>query len=169
MNKDIEAPRTHRITLVTINEQRYLIDVGFGVQGPRHPMLLELNTEQDQGDFCYRIVKYKNNDYCLQIKKPGGYFNLYHFDLGHYTNADCEIGHFYSHKHPNATFACNLVAGRRLYGEYYSLVNKELRHYQNGKETTTTIQTATQLNSILKEHFLLQPQASDVEKIYQSL
>lgn len=169
MNKDIEAPRTHRITLVTINEQRYLIDVGFGVQGPRHPILLELNTEQDQGDFCYRIVKYKNNDYCLQIKKPEGYFNLYHFDLGHYTNADCEIGHFYSHKHPNATFACNLVAGRRLYGEYYSLVNKELRHYQNGKETTTTIQTATQLNSILKEHFLLQPQASDVEKVFQGL
>lgn len=167
MNKDIEAARTHRITLVTLSEQRYIVDVGFGIQAPRHPILLELNTEQDQSDFCYRIVKYKNNDYCLQIKKTSGYFSLYHFDLAHYTNTDCEVSHFYSHKHPGATFANNVVVGRRLNNEYYSLVNSELRHYKNGKETPTHIQTATQLVSTLKEAFLLNVSLEDAGRLFE--
>ena len=38
---------------------------------------------------------------------------------------DCEIGHFYSHRHPEATFVNNLVVSRILTDEIRSLRNRE--------------------------------------------
>ena len=52
---------------------------------------------------------------------------LYRFHLSPHTDADCEVGHFYSHCHPSAVFVNNLVVARILGEEARSLVNTSFR------------------------------------------
>ena len=87
-NQDIDVPRTHRLTLLNFQGEDYIVDVGFGHLGARYPVKLDMGTEQNQGDNCYRIIENPQGEYHYQVFKNDDYFTLYIFDLNEYT----EIG-----------------------------------------------------------------------------
>ena len=148
-NRDIEVARTHRVTLLTLAGEDYIIDAGFGHLGARFPVKIELGLVQEQGDAMYRIIKNVKGEYCYQVFKDDDFFTLYLFDLHHYTESDCILCHFYSHQHPNAAFVNNLVICRKFFNEIKSLRNNEYHHITNGKTQTTTITSIQQLHQLL--------------------
>ncbi|WP_027857131.1 arylamine N-acetyltransferase family protein [Marinobacterium jannaschii] len=148
-NRDVEVPRTHRISLLTLGDEEYIVDVGFGHFGPRFPLKLELGLVQDQGDNCYRIEQNQRGEYCFQILKEGEFFTLYTFDRARYNEADCETGHFYSHKHPQAGFVNNLVVCRKFDDHTLSLRNGEIHHLSRGETRIETIDSAPALQDKL--------------------
>lgn len=117
---------THRISVVNINNNDYLVDVGFGAQGPAIAVPLNGEVVDDAGR-QFRVEKRNDSDYHLQILKDGAFFSLYRFELCNYGQADCELGHFYSHKHPNAAFVNRLVAARIIAQQVHSLVDLDYR------------------------------------------
>ena len=154
-NRDIDVARTHRITLLDLEGDEYIVDVGFGHFGARHPVKLELGLEQNQGDAIYRIIQNSNNDYCYQIFKDNDFFTLYTFDLHSYSEAECLPAHFYSHKSPDAAFVNNMVVCRKFYDDILSLRNGDLFRISNEVTTTTVITSAQNLYSILVDDFEL--------------
>lgn len=154
-NQCVEVARTHRVTLLTLAGEDYIVDAGFGHLGARFPVKIELGLIQDQGDAQYRIIKSDKGDYCYQVFKDGDFFTLYTFDLHHYTESDCLLGHFYSHKHPNAAFVNNLVICRKLFNDIKSLRNNEFHHVKNGITQTTKITSIEQLHQLLIDVYQL--------------
>jgi len=147
-NQDIEVARTHRVTLLTLAGEDYIVDMGFGHLGARFPVKIELGLVQEQGDAQYRITKNSKEEYCYQIFKDGGFFTLYTFDLYYYTESDCLLGHFYSHQHPNAAFVNNLVICRKFFNNIQSLRNDEFHHISDGVTKTLKVTSSHQLHQL---------------------
>mgnify|MGYP000385497368 CR=1 FL=1 len=165
-NTDADKPRTHRMTLLTVNEEQYIVDVGFGRFGARLAVKLELGLEQDLGDACYRIIENAQGNYCYQIYKDGDFFTLYTFDLNTYTESDCLLGHFYSHQHPEAAFVNNLVISIKPSNCIYSLRNDEYTHIQPHETKTIKIHSGQQFHDILQQVFKLDVDAVVAEFLY---
>lgn len=153
-NRDIDVPRTHRITKVTIGDSKYLVDVGFGPLCPGEPLLIDSGEPQDQGDAVYRIIQPELGRYLLQIKEGESWFTLYSFDNGIYSEADCLCGHHYSSTHPAAAFVNNLVVSRKSCDDIRLLKNGEFHRIQ-GRETAaiTKISSKDHLGDILLQEF----------------
>ncbi len=154
-NRDIDVARTHRITLLSLGGEDYIVDAGFGHFGARFPVKLELGLEQDQGDACYRIVTNSKGEYCYQVYKDDAFFTLYTFNLHHYTEAECLPAHYYSHKSPDAAFVNNLVVCRKFYNNIISLRNNELLRISREETQTQVITHVEQLYAVLIEDFEL--------------
>lgn len=167
-NQDIDSPRTHRLTLLTLNNEQYIVDCGFGHFGARQPIKLELGMEQNLGDACYRIIQNERGEYCYQIIKDDEFFTLFTFDLGQYNESDCLLGHFYSHKYPTAGFVNNLVVCRKEYDHIRSLRNHEFHRIQGANTEVVTIDTAAQLTEILEEEYSLNLDPAIIGFLFQN-
>ena len=151
-NQDIHPGLTHRITLVEIDGNRYIADVGFGPFGPQLPV--SLSGEESQESFrVFRIEERHPGEFHMQTLKDGGFYSLYKFELSRYGQADCEVGHFYSHKHPRATFVNHLVVSNILDHEVRSLRNHEFWVITESGEKRISIDNSAQLQMILSTRF----------------
>ncbi|KZN28815.1 hypothetical protein N480_08600 [Pseudoalteromonas luteoviolacea S2607] len=154
-NRDIDVPRTHRATLVTYEGADYLLDVGFGPQGAFYPLKLVLDTPQQQGSEIFQISLKNGTTYHFQVLKNGAFFTLYTFDLYNYTESDCDLSHFYSHKYPEAAFVKNLVVSRKTLDITHSLRNGQYHHITDKYTEITTITCEKQLHQLLNQQFNL--------------
>lgn len=154
-NRDVDVARTHRVTLLNLAGDDYIVDTGFGHFGARFPVKLALGVEQDQGDAVYRIVQNAQNDYFYQIFKDDAFFTLYTFNLNYYSEAECLPAHFYSHKSPDAIFVNNMVVCRKFYNDIFSLRNSDFFRISNDETITTVITNPKHLHQILTEIFEL--------------
>lgn len=164
-NKDIHPGLTHRITLIEANAQRYVVDVGFGPLGPRIPVLLS-ETESIDGDKRFRVATQNNGEHHLQVFKDGAFFTLYRFELARYGQADCELGHFYSHQHPKAAFVNHLVVSRLMAEETRSLRNLEYQVIKGPEIHAQSIERAKQLKDILVTELDIQVTDAEAEQLF---
>lgn len=167
LNRDIDIPRTHRITKVVFSGSNFIVDVGFGPQCPREPLLLDSEESQNQGDAVYRIIQPDPGHYFLQIEEIDGWFTLYSFDNGHYTEADCLSGHHYSSTHPDAVFVNNLVVSRKLYDDVRLLRNGEFHRIQGGTTAITDVLSKEDLGAILTREFGITLISDQLSTLYE--
>jgi len=156
-------PLTHRFTMVDLERERYLVDVGFGADCP--PFAVPFDPSSP-GDGPYRIVEHECGEFHLQHDKAGEYVSLYRFDLVRYGDADCELGHFYSHRHPAAGFVNNLVVSRILDGEIRSLRNLELRVYGDSGERSIEVTGGIHLRRLLADMFDIDVSPVEAERMF---
>ncbi|GAB6193511.1 arylamine N-acetyltransferase family protein [Desulfocastanea catecholica] len=166
-NRDIDVPRTHRITKVTFEECNYIVDVGFGPLCPRVPLNLDCDKPQDQGDAVYRIIQPDRGRFFLQIEQVDGWFTLYSFDNGLYTEADCLCGHHYSSTHADATFVNNLVVSLKSYHDVRLLKNGEFHRIRGGNTVITKISSQDNLTMILVEEFGFNLISDQLSELYE--
>ncbi|WP_435035896.1 arylamine N-acetyltransferase family protein [Pseudomonas neuropathica] len=103
--------RTHRLSLVTIDDVRYISDVGFGGMVPTAPLILDTEAEQATPHEPYRIEK-QADGYMLQAKVAGEWRSMYLFDLQRQEDIDYTIGNWYVSTHPESPFAQRLMVAR---------------------------------------------------------
>ena len=166
-NRNVDVPRTHRITRITLADSSYIVDVGFGPLCPREPLLLDLDEPQDQGDAVYRIIQPALGHYLLQKEEVDGWFTLYSFDNGLYTEADCLCGHHYSSTHPDAVFVNNLVVSRKSYDDIRLLRNGEFHRIGGGVTTISEISSLEDLGAILMQEFGLSLTSDQLSTLYE--
>lgn len=162
-----EAPKTHRLILLELEGERYVVDVGFGANGPKAPVKLDPEPTRGPHGDEYRVVPNALGDYLLQIKKHGDFFTLYSFDLARYNEADFEMSHFYSHKHPSAGFVNNLVVARIHDGEVRSLKNDSYMKIYPSGEQQQVITSAAQLRELLAGEFGHEISRDESETLFQ--
>ncbi len=151
-NRNVHPGLTHRITLVKVGTESYIADVGFGPMGARAAVSLSGEPDIREGQ-SYRVHEALPGQWHVQLIKDGDWFSLYRFELLRYGEADCELGHFFSHRHPDAVFVNNLVASRILDGEVKSLRNREYRVLRPDGEQRHPIERPEQLHAILVREF----------------
>lgn len=160
------APLTHRITIIEFDGITYSVDVGFGPQGPRSPIPIAIDLPCSRNGFSHRIIQNENDEFFLQIKSRTDYRTLYSFELNNYSDEDCKLGHFYSHKNPGATFVNNLVVSIIEDEWVHSLRNTLLRKFNSDGFTDTKIEDADQLRIILSDIFSIQLSKVDCDRLY---
>lgn len=159
-NEDIHPGLTHRITRVQMGDSQYIVDVGFGPLGPSQAV--PMSGEISRQDFRqFRVLQRRPGEFHMQTLKDGDFYSLYKFELNKYGQADCEVGHFYSHKHPKASFVNHLVVSRILEQEVRSLRDLELRILTEKTELKTRIESADQLATVLCEQFNIEVSSAD--------
>lgn len=167
-NQDIHPGLTHRVTLVDLDDRQFVADVGFGPLGPPVPVPMPGSSDED-GTTGFRIIEPTPGVFHLQSVVDGEPYSLYRFDLVQYGQSDCELGHFYSHRHPEATFVNTLVASRILDGEVRSLRNCEYWIRRPDGDVKTSITSPEQLQAVLDEDFDLRVSAAEAQRLFDEL
>ncbi|MDG1462556.1 MAG: arylamine N-acetyltransferase [Gammaproteobacteria bacterium] len=167
-NQDSHPGLTHRISIVEHKEKRYVLDVGFGPLGPRVPVQMS-ESETNDGDRVFRVEEKPSGDYHMQVLKDGEFFSLYRFELARYGQSDCELGHFYSHRHPDAAFVNHLVVSRILASEVRSLRDLEYWVINGAEKQTTRIGDHRQLTQILVEELGIRITDAEGHRLFAGL
>ncbi len=167
-NRDTHPGLTHRITVVEYENRRYVMDVGFGPLGPRIPVPMS-EIESNDGEKIFRISERRPGEYHMQVFKDGDFFSLYRFELARYGKADCELGHFYSHRHPDAPFVNHLVVSLLQESETRSL--RDLKYWVITKFGTRDreISDSEQLMQILVGELGVQVTKDESRLLYEGL
>ena len=164
-NEDIHPGLTHRISLVKIDGRSYIADVGFGPLGPQRPVCMS-GEESHENFRVFRVEERQQGEFHLQTLKDGEFYSLYKFELARYGSADCEVGHFYSHKHPDATFVNHLVVSNIHDREVHSLRNHEYRVITATGEQREPIKDGTHLHEILNTRFGIKVSEDEARRLF---
>lgn len=140
-------PRTHRLLLVTIGEQRWLADVGFGGKTLTSAIGLELDCEQGTPHDIYRITQL-GEDYLLSVREDDGWLPLYRFDLQPQYLSDYEVANHYVATWPESHFRHNLMLCLKLANAKTNTLNNrqltlagETRQLADAAEVYQALQT----------------------------
>lgn len=166
-NKEIDVPKTHRMTLLTYQNENYLIDVGFGFMSPGEalkfgevPTVTTLNTS-------YIIQQVSEEIFELKIILDNGFYTLYSFDLAVYNEMDFEVGNFYSSQHKDANFVKNLVLSKISTNEVCSLRNNIYYKIYTNEKKETIINTLEKFTYILKSEFDYPIEDKDIQYLFE--
>lgn len=168
LNKDIHPGLTHRISIVEYEGQQYLLDAGFGYTGPAVPVPMSGEEVQD-GQRTFRIAQRRDGEYHTQVVQDGDFFSLYRFELARYGQADCELGHFYSHKHPSANFVNHLVVSRILKQETRFLINLNYSVSTLAGTSIRKVSGAQELERLLVGELGVRVTVAEAVRLYEKL
>ncbi|MGL1931831.1 MAG: arylamine N-acetyltransferase [Desulfotalea sp.] len=167
-NQDTHPGLTHRITMVEYEGQQYILDVGFGFLGPKVPVPMP-EIEPNGGKNNFRIAECHLGEYHMQVLKDGKFFSLYRFELARYGQADCELGHFFSHRHPDANFVNHLVVSLIQEKETRSLVDLKYLIITKSSSQTRELNDFRQLRQILVGELGVQITEDESRLLYKKL
>ncbi len=165
---DTHSGLTHRMSMVEYEGQQYVLDVGFGFLGPTFPVPMS-EVEPNDGKNNFRIAERHPGEYYMQVFQDGDFCSLYRFDLARYGQADCEVGHFFSHRHPDAKFVNHLVVSLIQENETRALVN--LKYWITTKASTRSLEISDpdQLKRIIVGELGVQITADESRRLYEKL
>ena len=130
-------PRTHMLLRVDLTEGPFLADVGFGGDGPLHPVPLEAGPETWAGAAGYRLRR-EDELWVLEGSAGAGeWTDLYAFTFERQLSADYEMANYYTSTHPHSRFQRNLVVQRSWRDRRVLLLNRE-RVVRRGRALEST-------------------------------
>ncbi|GHA53483.1 arylamine N-acetyltransferase [Photobacterium aphoticum] len=145
--------RGHLVNIVTLDNQQWLVDAGFGASTPRTPLPLKLNQVLNTDTQTFRFVHDAQFGFMLQCMENEEWQNLYSLDMNEVCQGDLEYGNHYASTSPHSLFTNNLIAIARTAQGNVTLFNDRLKITDAGTTTEKLIQDETQYNHILKMHF----------------
>jgi tRNA(Arg) A34 adenosine deaminase TadA len=105
----------------------------------------------------------------MQVDKDGDFFSLYRFELVRYYQADCDVGHFYTHQHPDSSFVKHLRASIILENETRSLLDLEYWVITTSGTRIQAVSSPEQLACILMGDLGLQVTDQECRRLYDGL
>jgi N-hydroxyarylamine O-acetyltransferase len=143
----------HLALLVTINEQRWLADVGFG-DSFREPLLLDESGEQLQGRRAYKIVSENAKFFLKQRDKSEDWETQYRFTLQPYEFADFAGMCRYHQTSPQSHFTQKRICTRAT--EVGRITLSEMRFIttlENGERHEEALKNEDEYAAVLRERF----------------
>lgn len=117
-------PRTHLALQVGLPEGSFLVDGGFGSDGPLGPVPLSGEEAIHFGEACR--VAAEGPRQVLQVRQEDGWTDLYALEPGSPYPIDLEMANHYTSTHPESRFVQTLTAQRRTPEGQWTLRNLEL-------------------------------------------
>ncbi|MBI4003056.1 MAG: arylamine N-acetyltransferase, partial [Nitrospira defluvii] len=114
-------PRSHQVLLVSIEGERWIVDVGFGGHGLREPFVLTVGHDDRQGLDRFRLTTDERGEYLLQCEIEGAWASLYSFTLEPCLPVDYTFANYYHSHSPDSPFTqrriCTMptLNGRRIF------------------------------------------------------
>ncbi len=145
--------RTHQISLVTMGDEKWLCDVGFGSFCLRAPLKFQLNNPQNQDGEFFRLISDADFGYVLQQLKEGEWLSLYSFTLDQVLQSDLEMGNYFTSTHPYSHFTKEGIAAIQTARGRITLRNYTLRIVNAGDEEVIQLQPGEDYLSALEKYF----------------
>jgi N-hydroxyarylamine O-acetyltransferase len=147
--------RTHRLSLVTLDDVRYISDVGFGGMVPTAPLLLDSRAEQLTPHEPYRIEQHVDG-YTLRARVGDEWRAMYIFDLQRQEDIDYTVGNWYVSTHPESSFAKQLMVARTGAGWRRTLNNGSFAIHRIGSDSERRqVADVQELMGLLESEFEL--------------
>lgn len=125
-------PRTHKVLLVTVAGEDYLVDVGFGGMTMTAPLLLSSSAIQTTPHEPWRLQP-AGNAYLLSAHVQDSWSDKYRFSREPQTREDYELGNWYVAAHPSSRFRNDLIAARADASGRHALLNKRYSLHRPGQ------------------------------------
>ena len=156
--------RTHRLSLVIIDDVRYITDVGFGGMVPTAPLLLDTRAEQATPHESYRIDLHVDG-FTLRANVAGEWRAMYIFDLQRQEDIDFAVGNWYVSTHPESSFVKQLMVARTGEGWRRTLNNGSFAIHRIGHDSERReVADVDELIGLLESEFGLRVPAQEVLK-----
>lgn len=152
-NREIDAPRTHRMTILTLDNQRYLVDVGFGPYTPNRIIPLNGDKINILGEEYF--IKENAGLFTLIVDKEDGPFSLYTFDLNDYQESDFDLGNYYTNTHPNSKFVNELIVSKKDNERIVFYSANKIVTIKNKNRSEIDINTQDELKEAIEKFFSL--------------
>ena len=105
MTYPVRRPKTHMAIVVTIEDEQWLCDLGFGSYGIREPFNLTwIDREIMQDLDAFKLTGSPERNYLLQSFVDGAWKNLYEFNLNSQEWVDFEPANYMNSTHPDSIF-----------------------------------------------------------------
>jgi N-hydroxyarylamine O-acetyltransferase len=148
------AARTHQITLVNFDGERWLADVGFGGNGLVEAIPFEPEREFDQQLDRFRIVEDATYGYRFEHRMPQGWRTLHAFSLDPYLPSDFDVLNHFISRAPESVYTRIPICVRTMPAERRIIVaNQYKARSAAGTSTATRIETSEQLRAMLADQF----------------
>jgi N-hydroxyarylamine O-acetyltransferase len=158
-------PRGHKLLLVTINDQKWIADVGFGGYGLYEPIPLVVNQEEKQYGDYFKIVM-SNDIYVLQFLQNSTWKNLYEFNLEKFEPVDFKPFSYHVSHAPDSFFVQNRFCVMPTPQGRMVLLNEKLRIMNNGQEEVKMVEDETNYFAVLKQYFgIALPENTQLKKL----
>jgi N-hydroxyarylamine O-acetyltransferase len=166
----VVRPRTHMLLCVDLEDERYVVDVGFGGLTLTGPLRLVPDIEQATPHEPFRVIAV-DGGFALEAFVQPSWRTLYRFDLQPQLLPDYEMSNWYVSTHPDSHFTFALSAARPTPGSRIALSNNQLTVYRAGARPEQRIlATAAELRSVLRETFgLALPDTPDLDAVLTKL
>jgi N-hydroxyarylamine O-acetyltransferase len=146
-------PRTHMVLRVDLGREPWLADVGFGGEGPLHPIHLRDGEIDRQGAWTYRLIR-EQNVWVLRLQHGHEPLDLYCFDETPQLPVDYEMANWYTSTHPDSIFVRSLTAQRSTHVERLILRNFDFTIDRGGGALEKRhLSGEAELPPLLKERF----------------
>lgn len=161
-----KATRNHMALEVVVDEQRFLVDVGFGSSAPLAPIEFGARAQRCLDGAVYRLTE-DDGSSLLQIEGSGSWHDTYLIEPTRPRAVDLEVGHWYVSNHPEFFLRRNLVVGRAVPGGRMSLFNRQLkcRHGATGAIDESTLIARAEVGDVLRDGFNLDIGESDLDHV----
>jgi N-hydroxyarylamine O-acetyltransferase len=145
--------RTHQVSLINLNGQQYIVDLGFGSETPPIPIPLIINQPTTFKNQTFRIIESECYGFMLQINNIESWKNLYSFDLNHVYPCDIELGSYYAATNQHSIFVIARVAALPVENGIITLYDDNLKKTINGVQESIYLDENQSYIDILKKEF----------------
>lgn len=151
----MRRPKTHMALLVTVDDEQWLCDLGFGSYGLRAPVALsQVNLEQKQDFDYFRLLAPTAGNYILQAKLDEQWVSQYGFDLYPADWIDFMPANYLNSTHPDTIFVQKYLVIQQHATGRTMLVGNELKEWHQGQLTVNSF-AASDLALVLQQKFNL--------------
>lgn len=160
-------PRTHMVLCVDVEGRALLADVGFGGDGPLHPIALD-GAPSEEAQAVYRVDREDATTHVLRCSANGPWSDLYAFTLTPAMPIDFEVAHHYTSTHPRSPFVQSLTVQRRNARARHILRGRHYVVRSDGRESARDIEPE-ELGPLLGSVFALRLADEDVRALAKAL
>ena len=149
------APQSHMALRVMIDDEPWLVDVGFGGLSLSSALRLSSGLEQLTPHEPCRLLE-RDGEWLLQAQVAAQWRSLYRFRLAPCEEVDVAVANHYVSTHPDSPFTHQLVVARTIADQRLALRNHEFTiHHRGGSSERYVLPTTTDIRRTLERHFML--------------
>jgi N-hydroxyarylamine O-acetyltransferase len=145
-------PRTHMLLAVQTGDREWLVDVGFGSDGPLEPVPMTGEVSLQSG-IEYRVAD-EGHLRVLQSRIDSGWIDLYAFAPVEVYAVDFEVGNWYTSTWPQSVFVKTLTAQRSTPEVRYTLRYPTYSE-RRGSEIRSRVIERAELRPLLRDVFAI--------------
>ncbi|MFZ7120157.1 MAG: arylamine N-acetyltransferase family protein [Eubacteriaceae bacterium] len=147
--------KVHQVLMVEVDDKRWLVDVGFGMDGITAPVLLEKGMDQNQFSHTYRLLEDSQYGYILQNKTGEEYNYMYAFTLDKCYPMDYLMSNHFTATFPESFFIKMKMCTMPTKEGRITLTDEHFKVIANGKVSEKKLLSNAEYNVLLKEYFKL--------------
>jgi N-hydroxyarylamine O-acetyltransferase len=153
-------PRTHQLSLVSLGNETWIADVGFGRNGLRAPLLLIPDVVEQQGPDTFRLRQEAGQTFVLQTRLEGKWQDLYAFTLERFLPVDyLPLNHWHSTS-PHSQFTQRKICSLATATGRIIAVDMEFKIRTQESTQTIYAKSPTEYVQLLREYFGLDIEAT---------